>query len=85
MKKSQRSRFYVISLLAGTAAGTLLWEIAERLLSAAGYDIALAAGPVGFDISVIAAIPPEKQYLKNLTFQNCCANKCAFLPRLMKK
>lgn len=52
MKKKTRLAIY--SVTAGCAAGTLLWELLQLVIRAAGFDLDLTAGPAGFDISVIA-------------------------------
>ena len=54
MKKAQRIRIHAAALTAGAAAGTLLWEIFERIFAYAGYTMDFSAGPVGFDIAVLA-------------------------------
>lgn len=52
MKK--KTKLLVYSTLAGCAAGTLLWEILEKILEVFGVLIDLTAGPVGFDIYVVS-------------------------------
>lgn len=52
MKKKTKLLLY--STLAGCAAGTLLWEILEKILEIFGAAIDLTAGPVGFDIYVVS-------------------------------
>lgn len=52
MKKHTKMKLY--SAAAGCAAGTLLWELLQVILRAAGLDINLTAGPAGIDISVIS-------------------------------
>lgn len=34
--------------------GTIAWQVAERLLTAAGWQVDLSVGPLGFDLQVIA-------------------------------
>ena len=55
MKYSSRNRaaFFWLILL-GLLAGTLAWDLLERVLSYAGVVIDLGIGPVGFDIHVLA-------------------------------
>lgn len=41
-------------LLLCMIVGTLAWELLERLLELAGFPLGLSAGPVGFDLRVLA-------------------------------
>ena len=34
--------------------GSIAWEVAERLLAAAGLELNLSVGPIGFDLQVLA-------------------------------
>ncbi|HDQ13823.1 MAG TPA: hypothetical protein ENN41_03300 [Sediminispirochaeta sp.] len=54
--KYQRSkrRLFVNFILLGALAGTLFWELAERLFSYLGIFFNLGLGPVGFDLHVLA-------------------------------
>ena len=55
MKLTGRNRStFLLFLIAGALVGGLAWELLERVLSVFGYDLRLAAGPVGFDLSVLA-------------------------------
>jgi len=55
MKFSARNRTVLFRLIfLGILAGTLAWELCERLLSYAGVLIDLGVGPVGIDLHVIA-------------------------------
>jgi len=55
MKLTGRNRSTFLWLLvAGLLVGGLAWELLERILSAAGLDLRLGVGPVGFDLSVLA-------------------------------
>jgi hypothetical protein len=42
----------IVSLL-GLSAGTLAWELAERLLSHVGVGLQVGLGPLGFDLHAI--------------------------------
>jgi len=50
----KKTKLYIYSIVSGCAAGTLIWEILQRFMQLAGFDIDLSAGPVGFDLSVIS-------------------------------
>lgn len=52
LTKKNLSTFLWISLLC-IVAGTLTWELLERILSQAGIGISLTTDPVGFDLSVL--------------------------------
>lgn len=55
MKYSTRNRGVLLRLiLLGLLAGTLAWDLCERVLVHAGLIIDLGIGPVGFDIHVLA-------------------------------
>ena len=55
MKLSQKYLKYLyLFIILGIVIGSLCWEILERILSAAGLNLDLNAGPVGFDISVLS-------------------------------
>ena len=41
-------------LLLGFVVGSLLWEVIERIMSAAGVSLDLSVGPVGFDVHALA-------------------------------
>ena len=41
-------------LLLGFVTGSLVWEIVERILAAAGVVLDLSVGPVGFDVHAVA-------------------------------
>jgi hypothetical protein len=47
------SSFLVLSAL-GCLAGSLAWELVERIASSAGVSLDLSVGPVGFDFHVVA-------------------------------
>jgi hypothetical protein len=54
VKYSKRDRPLLVRLLtAGLLAGTLAWELLERLLALTGLQLSLQTGPVGFDIEVL--------------------------------
>jgi hypothetical protein len=54
MKSTKRNRPLLIRLLiAGLLAGTLAWELLERILTLFGTSLCLQAGPVGFDVEVL--------------------------------
>ncbi len=56
MKLTQRSRgLFVLVVGLSLIIGTFSWTILERILALAGAPLNLEAGPVGFDIGVIAA------------------------------
>jgi hypothetical protein len=50
--KKNLSTFIWVCLL-GIIAGTLTWELIERILSQAGIFVNLSTDPVGFDLSVL--------------------------------
>ncbi len=54
--KLKRSNRTVLIWLAffGLLIGTLAWEIIERIIGAAGSEIDLSVGPIGFDLDVIS-------------------------------
>lgn len=55
MKLTARNRAtFVWFLVAGLLAGSLAWELLERILSQVGLPLRLGVGPVGFDLSVLA-------------------------------
>jgi hypothetical protein len=55
MKLNQKNFPILLRLLIlCTLIGTLGWAVVERLLALVGLDIDLTAGPIGFDIEVIA-------------------------------
>ena len=41
-------------LLLSAVMGTLAWELLEVILNTAGLELDLTAGPVGFDIDILA-------------------------------
>ncbi|HUX13588.1 MAG TPA: hypothetical protein VMW87_11205 [Spirochaetia bacterium] len=56
MKLTQRTRgLFVLIVGLSLIIGTFSWTILERILALAGAPLNLEAGPVGFDIGVIAA------------------------------
>ena len=55
MKLTKKTRgSFAWMLFLGLMIGTLVWELAERLLALAGVDVTLAVGPVGFDVGVLS-------------------------------
>lgn len=55
MKLTSKTRgtlflFLFLSLM----AGTLAWEVVERVIAAAGSNLSLSVGPYGFDLGVFA-------------------------------
>ncbi len=55
MKLTGRNRgTFLLFLGVGLLVGSLAWELLERVLAAFGSEIHLGAGPVGFDLSVLA-------------------------------
>jgi len=55
MKLTGRNRSTFASfLVGGLLVGGLAWELLERVLAAFGFELRLGAGPVGFDLSVLA-------------------------------
>ncbi len=55
MKITQKYLKYLyLFIILGIITGSLCWEILERLLAAAGLNLNLSTGPVGFDISVLS-------------------------------
>ncbi len=52
MKK--KTKLYIYSIIAGCAAGTVIWELLCVIFRNFGFNLYLSAGPVGFDISVIS-------------------------------
>lgn len=56
MKLSRKTLSTLLGLLAlGCLAGTLVWEVVERLVTAAGTPLDLGIGPLSVDLHVIAA------------------------------
>ncbi|MCK4540885.1 MAG: hypothetical protein KAU17_01495 [Spirochaetales bacterium] len=55
MKVSSRTmKHFILMIVIGGVIGTLGWEIFERLLQLLGWNMNLTAGPIGFDIAVLA-------------------------------
>ncbi len=55
MKLSRKNLSTLIGLLVlGCVAGTLAWEVVERLLAAAGVPLDLSVGPLSVDLHAIA-------------------------------
>ena len=52
LTKKNLSTFILVCIL-GIVAGTLTWEVIERVLSQAGMVLELTTDPVGFDLSVL--------------------------------
>jgi len=49
----KKTKLYIYSIIAGCAAGTLIWELIRIIFKNFGVDLSFSAGPIGFDISVI--------------------------------
>ena len=49
----RETKLYIYSIIAGCAAGTLIWELIRIIFKNFGIDLSFSAGPIGFDISVI--------------------------------
>ena len=49
----KKTKLYIYSIIAGCAAGTVIWELLRVIFQNFGIDLAFSAGPIGFDISVI--------------------------------
>lgn len=49
----RKTKLYIYSILAGCAAGTLIWELIRIIFQKYGVDLSFSAGPIGFDISVL--------------------------------
>ena len=55
MKLSKKTLGTLLGLLfLGFVAGSLLWEVLERVAAAAGLPLDLGIGPVGFDVHALA-------------------------------
>lgn len=53
LNSRNRSTFWVVLTLS-ILAGSLGWEVLERILAQWGLNISLGIGPVGFDLSVLS-------------------------------
>ena len=51
MKK--QTKLYIYSVIAGCAAGTVIWELIRIIFQNFDINLAFSTGPIGFDISVI--------------------------------
>ncbi|MCL2792244.1 MAG: hypothetical protein FWD87_04060 [Spirochaetaceae bacterium] len=49
----KKTKLYIYSLIAGCAAGTVVWELISIIFKNFGIDLSFSAGPIGFDISVV--------------------------------
>ena len=49
----RKTKLYIYSIIAGCAAGTLIWELIRIIAQNFGINLAISAGPIGFDISAI--------------------------------
>ncbi|MCL2706485.1 MAG: hypothetical protein FWE72_09795 [Spirochaetaceae bacterium] len=49
----KKTKLYLYSIIAGCAAGTLIWELIRIILQNFDIDLSYSAGPIGFDISVL--------------------------------
>jgi len=44
---------FLLLLCLGLIAGTLIWELIERIISMTGFTLNLTTDPIGFNVSVI--------------------------------
>ena len=49
----KKTKLYIYSIIAGCAAGTVIWELIRIIFQNFGINLSFSAGPIGFDISVI--------------------------------
>ena len=49
----RKTKLYIYSIVAGCAAGTVIWELLRIIFQNFGINLSFSAGPIGFDISVI--------------------------------
>ena len=49
----RKTKLYIYSVVAGCAAGTVIWELLRIIFQNFGINLSFSAGPIGFDISVI--------------------------------
>jgi len=55
MKLSRKSLSALLGVLAlGCVAGTLIWELVERRVAAAGYPLDWSLGPISLDLHAIS-------------------------------
>ena len=49
----RKTKLYIYSIIAGCAAGTVIWELICLIFQNFNINLSFSAGPIGFDISVI--------------------------------
>jgi len=55
MKLSKKNRSFLFTFVGlGILIGSLTWELLERALSQAGFNLSLGIGPVGLDLAVFS-------------------------------
>ena len=55
MKLTQKTLGTLIGIcLLTLVAGTLTWDVLERVAALLGWSVSLSVGPIGFDLGVVA-------------------------------